>query len=72
MYPYDLAHKNGYKEVENLIKRYLSACKIEKLKRNQENSGELLEYLSKEFANKDTDLNKILDENLEDSEEKEK
>jgi hypothetical protein len=72
MYPFDLANKNGYYEVENLIKRYLSACKIEKLKANKENPAELFEYLSKKFAKEDVDLNELLEGDLQDPEEKEK
>jgi hypothetical protein len=72
MYPFDLAHKNGYNDVENLIKRYISACKIDELKRNEENPAELLVYLKKKFADKDTDLNELLERNPECANEKEK
>jgi hypothetical protein len=72
MYPFDLANKNGYYEVENLVKRYLSAFKIEKLKANKENPTELFEYLSKKFSKEDADLDELLAGDLQDPNEKEK
>ena len=67
MYPFDLANKNGYNDVENLIKRFLSACKIQKLKANHANPTELLEYLSKKFANENANLDELLESNLEEN-----